>query len=398
MKINDYLFYDFKKIFRNKKNISYIVIISFCSLILLVALTFYSNVLNYVKIVTIGDRDFRTLSLPVCDTSIEEISKIDHVQTIYNSKYNVISSYESSFKTDNLDGGINLMYSDNTLQPSIVKGRNILENERNVAICPIEFFPDSKVNEYKIDKNYVISYENLIDKTFFVKFRNKSSNKDITKEFKIIGFYDTKNEIRFNNDCYISKDDIKEISDFVNPLEKDTLYATSVVVDDTKNIEFVKNEIKKLGIVSDDYTIETVAGFDTGLISLIRVSCLVLLNVILVVTFFLAISYMKKRVIDENKNIDVMKFMGFTKKDLNNLFLIQNIIMNLIAYIIGFVAFLIIYIIIKNTLLYAINYSIINISINLFPILLSFVVIMSSSIIVILYIKEIFSRNNYAQL
>ena len=221
---------------------------------------------------------------------------------------------------------------------------------------------------------------------------------DITKEFKIIGFYDTKNEIRFNNDCYISKDDIKEISDFVNPLEKDTLYATSIVVDDTKNIEFVKNEIKKLGIVSDAYTIETVAGFDTGLISLIRVSCLLLLNVILVVTFFLAISYMKKRIIDENKNINVMKFMGFTKKNLNNLFLIQNIIMNLIAYIIGFVAFLIIYIIIKNTLLYAINYSIINISINLFPILLSFVVIMSSSIIVILYIKELFSRNNYAQL
>ena len=57
------------------------------------ALTFYSNVLNYVKIVTIGDRDFRTLSLPISDTSIEEISKIDHVQTIYNSKYNVISSY-----------------------------------------------------------------------------------------------------------------------------------------------------------------------------------------------------------------------------------------------------------------------------------------------------------------
>ena len=85
------------------------------------------------------------------DTSIEEISKIDHVQTIYNSKYNVISSYESSFKTDNLDGGINLMYSDNTLQPTIIKGRNILENERNVAICPIEFFPDSKVNEYKIN-------------------------------------------------------------------------------------------------------------------------------------------------------------------------------------------------------------------------------------------------------
>ena len=107
-------------------------------------------------------------------------------------------------------------------------------------------------------------------------------------------------------DSGISKDDIKEISDFVNPLEKDTLYATSVVVDDTKNIEFVKNEIKKLEIVSDAYTIETVAGFDTGLISLIRVSCLVLLNVILVVTFFLAISYMKKRVIDENKNIDVM--------------------------------------------------------------------------------------------
>ena len=39
-----------------------------------------------------------------------------------------------------------------------------------------------------------------------------------------------------------------------------------------------------------------------------------------------------------------------------------------------------------------------KLSINLFPILLSFVVIMSSSIIVILYIKEIFSRNNYAQL
>ena len=189
MKIKDYLFYDFKKIFRNKKNMSYIIIISFCSLILLVALTFYSNVLNYVKVVMIGDRDFRTLSLPISDTSIEEISKIDHVQTIYNSKYNVISSYESSFKTDNLDGGINLMYSDNTLQPTIVKGRNILENERNVAICPIEFFPDSKVNEYKIDKNYVISYENLIDKTFFVKFKNKSSNKDITKEFKITRSY-----------------------------------------------------------------------------------------------------------------------------------------------------------------------------------------------------------------
>ena len=131
MKIKDYLFYDFKKIFRNKKNMSYIIIISFCSLILLVALTFYSNVLNYVKVVMIGDRDFRTLSLPVSDTSIEEISKIDHVQTIYNSKYNVISSYESSFKTDNLDGGINLMYSDNTLQPTIVKGRNILGGKNN---------------------------------------------------------------------------------------------------------------------------------------------------------------------------------------------------------------------------------------------------------------------------
>lgn len=397
MSLNDYFNLSLRRVFRNKKNISYIIICVICSTLVLIALTFYSNILNYVDSEINKNISSRSLIVPPDlnqkDMGKDELSKINHVVTLYDSKYSTISSSSSNLKSDYTDGNIGLVYGSLLIQPTIVAGRGFLETDKNVAICPINFYPDTSAYNLNVSKNGLLNGNDLIGENIIVNYTNDSSD-TLDESFKVIGVYDNKSVMRFNNECYVLSDDIKKIVDFVNPTEEGEISGTIVIVDSMDNLEYVKEQIMNIpDFLSTDYELQTSSIIDMNSVHLVTISCLLVVLVILVVSIVLTISYTKKKLLNESKIIGVLRNSGYDKQTISTLYYLEILIVNLFSYILGLIIFLISLFILTKYLYVGLSYSIIDIKISMFSIVFALAIILIPSIVVIFYINEKCNKN-----
>ena len=386
MTIIEMLRFSLLRIKRHKENIYFILIMAIFTIILLTALNVYYNINSFIDKSINSNIGFRTISVSpkfdYNDLGQDELSKINHVIEVYSSFYDS-AVIESDLTINGLDGKVELLYGTNNTIPDIVYGTTI--TKKGETVCPINFYPDSSVYSSKINQSKILPNEKYLNKTFNVKYYsyefigNRLVEKDeFIKSLKIVGFYDNKKNLNFNNQCYVLPEDMKDVRNdtIIDDSNSSTPYF-SVVVDDVTNVKYVENELQKLKYTN----FETKNMIDSELINIISLSCLITLILVVLIVIFISGFYTKKRMINEMKFIGVLKVCGYDSKLIHRLYFYQTLIINSISSLLGFVIFTFGFSIIKNKFFNIFKNVGITFSISMFSILLTFLIVVGLSLI-----------------
>ena len=412
MNIKYYLKNLFIKITRDKNNIFFIILLVISTIMLIGSITFNKNFNEYVEENINKNINFRVLSVSnkqdEADLGKNELLSIEHVQDVYSSVYGTFST-DSSFANKELDGKITPQYlPKSTIIHSLI-GSQIEENDTGVAIIPKDFYPDNSVYEYNIDDKNIIDGESLIGKEFTItyytrKFENMKfvNDEKLTKTFTVIGVYDNKEFMNYNNDIFISQIDLDEIAKAKIPkndnpdieITQMDNYSFNVVVDSLENVESVTNKI----LEHKFSTVEPSMEIDEGVVKAIKISCLVIAIISIVVIILIVSLYMKKKMIRESNYIGILRASGYTKTNVTIQYLFETIITSIITYILGCILLILLCVILKNTVFNSFNYIGYNIRIFSTDFIIGFVILILTSSISSLYMIHTKLKSNIINL
>ena len=398
----------FVGIFRDKRKLFYVVVLLFCSLIAFSILTFKNNFDVYVNETITRNIGFRTLSVSPKqdkeDLGLSELIPLDHVVDVYSFQYGSMS-VESSFKNENIKGTIELLYGSPDIQPNVIMGRGFKSDDSNVAICPNIFYPDSSAYELQLDNKYVINGDSLLNNEFEVYYTESIFNfdtntfeegKKFTKKFKVIGIYDNTSTMNFNNQCYIMSRDIKEM---VSEASSDNIGENSypyfdLVVDNVDNIEEVMGKIKDLGFNK----VSVKNYFDSDMLQTIEISSIIVVTILVFLTIIISSSYIKKLVINDSWKIGMLKTLGYNQKEVMKKYFGEVSLINVFIYLFSFLIFGIIFLLLKFTILSFVQYIGVNIRVSLFPVIVTFIIIVIIPLITMFYNIYKYSKQNIIDL
>lgn len=390
--IIDFLRLSFIRLFRNKKNAFYVIILSLFTVVLLSLLTFKNSLINYIDNFIIKNIGFRTISVSprddVEDFGYSDLISINHVQDVHSANYDT-ASVESTFKSDELDGYIDLVYANYSILPSNVVGEKFDADDTGFAICPIDFLPSSEAFNLLVDEKKFLSGYELLNTSFQINYysylfdgKRLIENDKYIKEFKIVGIYDAKKVMNPSNTCYISKKDMEEIKSITTVNNENTIYGFMVIVDNIKNVELVLNDLEKKGFSR----VNIRSQIDYDIINKILFACNIVVSVIMASIVIIIINYTKKKYLNDIKSIGLLMTMGYSNNIIVFIYLLEIVYSSIFSYLIGLFLFLIIYNLIKFYFLKGLIYSGFEILLHLNTFLISvFVVIFTSIIVALLY-------------
>lgn len=390
--IIDFLRLSFIRLFRNKKNAFYVIVLSLFTVVLLSLLTFKNSLINYIDNFIIKNIGFRTISVSprddVEDFGYSDLISINHVQDVHSANYDT-ASVESTFKSDELDGYIDLVYANYSILPSNVVGEKFDADDTGFAICPIDFLPSSEAFNLLVDEKKFLSGYELLNTSFQINYysylfdgKRLIENDKYIKEFKIVGIYDAKKVMNPSNTCYISKKDMEEIKSITTVNNENTIYGFMVVVDNIKNVELVLNDLEKKGFSR----VNIRSQIDYDIINKILFACNIVVSVIMASIVIIIINYTKKKYFNDIKSIGLLMTMGYSNNIIVFIYLLEIVYSSIFSYLIGLFLFLIIYNLIKFYFLKGLIYSGFEILLHLNTFLISvFVVIFTSIIVALLY-------------
>lgn len=390
--IIDFLKLSFIRLFRNKKNAFYVIVLSLFTVVLLSLLTFKNSLINYIDNFIIKNIGFRTISVSprddVEDFGYSDLISINHVQDVHSANYDT-TSVESTFKSDELDGYIDLVYANYSILPTNVVGEKFDADDTGFAICPIDFLPSSEAFNLLVDEKKFLSGYELLNTSFQINYysylfdgKRLIENDKYIKEFKIVGIYDAKKVMNPSNTCYISKKDMEEIKSITTVNNENTIYGFMVVVDNIKNVELVLNDLEKKGFSR----VNIRSQIDYDIINKILFACNIVVSVIMASIVIIIINYTKKKYFNDIKSIGLLMTMGYSNNIIVFIYLLEIVYSSIFSYLIGLFLFLIIYNLIKFYFLKGLIYSGFEILLHLNTFLISvFVVIFTSIIVALLY-------------
>lgn len=390
--IIDFLKLSFIRLFRNKKNAFYVIVLSLFTVVLLSLLTFKNSLINYIDNFIIKNIGFRTISVSprddVEDFGYSDLISINHVQDVHSANYDT-ASVESTFKSDELDGYNDLVYANYSILPTNVVGEKFDADDTGFAICPIDFLPSSEAFNLLVDEKKFLSGYELLNTSFQINYysylfdgKRLIENDKYIKEFKIVGIYDAKKVMNPSNTCYISKKDMEEIKSITTVNNENTIYGFMVVVDNIKNVELVLNDLEKKGFSR----VNIRSQIDYDIINKILFACNIVVSVIMASIVIIIINYTKKKYFNDIKSIGLLMTMGYSNNIIVFIYLLEIVYSSIFSYLIGLFLFLIIYNLIKFYFLKGLIYSGFEILLHLNTFLISvFVVIFTSIIVALLY-------------
>lgn len=371
MKLFDIATYSFIKTKRNKKNIFFILLLGFCTVILIGILTFktlYFTNLNLNFEQNISGR--RLAVLPNSDNVIKygndynydysSIKNLDHVLDMYRLEHDYYDFESSTFKNDSYTGFIELRYGSKYTIPKVSNGEVFKEDDTGVAICAKNFYPSIPDNtDSLISANYMDG-DKLIGTTFdltadvYKRIDDKLTKVDVyQKTFKIIGTFDSSKTGDIPQTCYISEKDMQDIHDSVTKdVFANNVNSMLVLVDERKNLDNVTKEIEALG-----FTVERELIQDTKLLDQLIKTGTVFIIIVLVSIGFLTLFYIKKTNEDDRISTGILKSIGYSNNDIVKFQLLKMFNLTVISIVFGFVIFLILIIFLKQ---YFIDYLIYN--------------------------------------
>lgn len=395
---------------REKKKIFYVLLIFLISILSLLILNFNDNVGELMLKYLNNNIGFRTVNVMQRSNYVEnsgeesllkdvnEIANMEHVIDAYQSDYREVVIRQSDFENDKLDGTITLKRAVEQTLPTIKAGKKI-ENE-GVMVCPIAFYPN--YNPLEIYKDNIINGNDLLNNKYKVYFYNyvldenkrPIENELLSYEFEVIGLYDNTETLDDNGVCYIPAEDLKKIID-AQKLENEKNsnisidYSIDVVVDDINNVTNVENELENNGFE----VLGTISTFDIQTINIIRIVIIVVLFISISSSFIISSLYIRKKMINEQKTIAILKTSGYLKKNIITIYVMQTLILNLIIYLLSIILFNISFYIIINRipLLIGIDLLMGKIKLRCLPYIISFViVVIIPSIITLFGIKKMY--------
>ena len=395
---------------REKKKIFYVLFIFLISILSLLILNFNDNVRDLMLKYLNNNIGFRTVNVMQRSNYVEnsgeesllkdvnEIANMEHVIDVYQSDYREVVIRQSDFENDKLDGTITLKRAVDQTLPTIKTGKKI-ENE-GVMVCPIAFYPN--YNPLEIYKDNIINGNDLLNNKYKVYFYNyvldenkrPIENELLSYEFEVIGLYDNTETLDDNGVCYIHAEDLKKIID-AQKLENEKNsnisidYSIDVVVDDINNVANVENELENNGFE----VLGTISTFDIQTINIIRIVIIVVLFISISSSFIISSLYIRKKMINEQKTIAILKTSGYLKKNIITIYVMQTLILNLIIYLLSIILFNISFYIIINRipLLTGIDLLMGKIKLRCLPYIISFViVVIIPSIITLFGIKKMY--------
>lgn len=359
MNIKDYLWI-LKSRFFEKRNIVLLIVLFFTFLAILITLTFFyiTNYITHNNLSSPHSHDiyvYREDQI-VNDELIKKIEATDHVIYATNLKSSLSISQESIVLKPLLDEA----------EITIKKGRSIKNSLE--AICPNEFYPYDFRDT--LDSNNYIKGNKVIGKTLNIN----------NQTFKIVGTYDAKKIRNSANECYISENDFKNLP---NAIDTDIL---TVKVDKIENRREVAREISKLGFERIEGSI-----IDTNY-NLMYTGLLISL-VVLIISFALIYNFIKKKIRYRLTTYGILKVSGYQNKEIFKIDLLENIILSTICFLAALLIFILVYTLIINNLTIfddMIYTNQIDLNINYFYVLLSYVICIIMIVIATKYLTSKF--------
>ncbi len=394
-----------KTIKRNKSNWYIIAIITLLLTLSFLCITFRLNFDKYNEYLENRNIEFRTFYVyhenNSNEKSIQELKKVDHILEVYNPNYASRAIY-SNINLHNLDGSLVIRYGTQNLVPISIEGKSIEDLDTNEMICPYNFYPDSSIYEFNIDKNKIIHKDESINLIVSLKlpiYNNDTNSKDkyndityYTRNFKIVGLYDNTINMNDNNECYIKAEDMIEIVNKSNTVTNQNEYTNLLVaVDKIQNIEAVREQLINLGYEVNE---ETRVYIDKNLINTVKIISNIIIIVVIISSFLILKNYIYKKIRNEKKYLGILRACGYTKNQIiicQSLELLTELI---ISFIISILTEIIVFIILKNYIFNKYTYIGLDISNNILYFIMFFsIIIVLSFLIDSIQIRKIINNS-----
>ncbi|MBO5477944.1 MAG: FtsX-like permease family protein [Clostridia bacterium] len=350
MKINDYIYLASVNLKRRRKSFVVNVILISISLFILICCLSFSNSLskamNRALINNISYRSISAMSNKSIKTEelVDMVGSVEHViKVVPQMKYETALEV-SALDNENFSGNITVYGGNEEIYPNIIAGRSFYDDEKNVCIVPKEFYLFD-MNKY--DKEKSIDGESLIGKSIEITYysyeyieNSAPIKKDkYTKTLKVIGVYDQDENMMNVNECYINFSDISDIMDIRlegNNYSGIDTQGVTAIVDSSLNVNQVVETLESM-----DLRVIVRSVVNEKLIKIINLTSIFVSSVIMIIAFInITISSIKS--IEERRyEIGMLKAIGYNRKNIIGILVIENIIIGIAAFIITIIISLI---------------------------------------------------------
>lgn len=337
--------YIITKNIRNKRNIILIILFLICFILVNFTIIYYQNHVYKINKSINDSIDGRTFLVSPKSNIIQNMTE----EEFYNYKYDydkinsiehvvasfpahVQSGYDSSLKDDYYDGTLYLKYGSKEILKMDVIGHKMKDDDRNVMICPIKFYPSNYSFENTGNLKF-IDGKSLIGKKIDVMYdlyeKNEKGKNVIVGQkkipFEIIGVYDNELNYEEYNTCFVGGKQLYEMyDDYLGKLNSYQLYSIDVITDSAKNTSYVKGELNKLG-----YSTLNKVVIDYGELLHIEMICIGIIVITSILTLGISALYIKKYVIYSSYDIALLYALGYSKKKIEKIYFYN------VLYVIG---------------------------------------------------------------
>lgn len=340
MKLKKFLYIGLNNFFKNKNNRFNIIFMTLPLIVMIVSCSIYKTFNVFINNDNLNNILHRVLFVYSNeDTSImtDKLEKINDISQISNSLNFTSGGYVKEFLSNDFTGEIFIYGLSAKNLPKISNG-NIKKYSKNTSdtiyiVCPSMIYPDTSISD---DKNW--RKRNGINTIKFLEKKlnltRKIPGKSISVE--IVATYDTKENNATQYQCYSTPENNLRINNFFGENNIQENFAI-VIVDKFTNISKVQKKILNLGyessIIQDDMTY-----FANNIL---KIGVYVFFVIFLISFLLIYISY-SKNLFKKNKEIYLLRVIGYNRKITSLIFNIECFFTGLFSWIFAVIISLII--------------------------------------------------------
>lgn len=245
-----------------------------------------------------------------------------HIINVYESteinNYGIVKEF-----TNNLyDGDIEIFPIKN-VNFNIISGKSSVDTDG--MICPSNFFPSNYTLNDSFDMKKNFNLDKYIGRYLNIKYFNEFDVK-----VKLVGTFDRTQYFTRPNTCYINYktyyDIMKNRSISVSSNDADSHFV--ILLDNIDNISILEN-------FSNISFYQPVTTLKTSILEEAIYVVALIMSVILVVSCVLCYLFTNRTIMNNYKNIGILKIVGYPNKTIKKQIYLLNLILSILAYLIS---------------------------------------------------------------
>lgn len=245
-----------------------------------------------------------------------------HIINVYESteinNYGIVKEF-----TNNLyDGDIEISPIKN-VNFNIISGKSSVDTDG--MICPSNFFPSNYTLNDSFDMKKNFNLDKYIGRYLNIKYFNEFDVK-----VKLVGTFDRTQYFTRPNTCYINYktyyDIMKNRSISVSSNDADSHFV--ILLDNIDNISILEN-------FSNISFYQPVTTLKTSILEEAIYVVALIMSVILVVSCVLCYLFTNRTIMNNYKNIGILKIVGYPNKTIKKQIYLLNLILSILAYLIS---------------------------------------------------------------